>query len=86
MMPDRQLLLRHLCMQRRYKKAGFHKVKLERIGPKWYDGERQHGLIMGCVVTGTKPTAGDSPLKLPPKVRVRRDGRTRPVSGDPRTC
>ncbi|XP_061339012.1 2-methyl-6-phytyl-1,4-hydroquinone methyltransferase, chloroplastic-like [Gastrolobium bilobum] len=51
-----------------FKKAGFKDVKLKRIGPKWYRGERRHGLIMGCSVTGVKPFSGDSPLKLGPKV------------------
>ena len=42
--------------------AGFSDVKLKRIGPQWYRGERRHGLIMGCSVTGVKTKAGDSPL------------------------
>ena len=36
-------------------------MKLERIGPEWYEGERKHGLIMGCSVVGVKKTAGVSP-------------------------
>lgn len=51
-----------------FEKAGFKKVELKRIGPKWYRGVRRHGLIMGCSVTGVKPASGDSPLELPPKV------------------
>ena len=47
--------------------AGFEDVQLKRIGPKWYRGERGHGLIMGCSVTGVKPRAGASPLDLGPK-------------------
>ncbi|KAG0475439.1 hypothetical protein HPP92_015125 [Vanilla planifolia] len=50
-----------------FKKAGFKAVKLKRIGPKWYRGVRQHGLIMGCSVTGVKRESGESPLKLGPK-------------------
>ncbi|CAJ2653652.1 unnamed protein product [Trifolium pratense] len=52
-----------------FKNAGFKDVKLKRIGPKWYRGvRRQHGLIMGCSVTGVKPLSGDSPFLLGPKV------------------
>ncbi|KAL6500534.1 hypothetical protein OROHE_025900 [Orobanche hederae] len=50
-----------------FTKAGFKDVQLKRIGPKWYRGVRRHGLIMGCSVTGVKPTSGDSPLQLGPK-------------------
>ncbi|GFY85023.1 S-adenosyl-L-methionine-dependent methyltransferases superfamily protein [Actinidia rufa] len=50
-----------------FKKAGFKDVQLKTIGPKWYRGVRQHGLIMGCSVTGAKPLSGDSPLQLGPK-------------------
>lgn len=50
-----------------FTKAGFTDVKLKRIGPKWYRGDRRHGLIMGCSVTGVKAEAGDSPLVLGPK-------------------
>ncbi|GMI66496.1 INNER ENVELOPE PROTEIN 37, VITAMIN E DEFECTIVE 3, ALBINO OR PALE GREEN MUTANT 1 [Hibiscus trionum] len=50
-----------------FEKAGFKDVQLKRIGPKWYRGVRRHGLIMGCSVTGVKPTSGDSPLQLGPK-------------------
>ena len=38
-----------------FEKAGFENVTMTRIGPKWYQGERGHGLIMGCSVTGDKP-------------------------------
>ncbi|OIV90715.1 hypothetical protein TanjilG_15101 [Lupinus angustifolius] len=51
-----------------FKKTGFKDIKLKRIGPKWYRCVRRHGLIMGCSVTGVKPSSGDSPLKLGPKV------------------
>lgn len=47
-----------------FEKAGFKKVELKRIGPKWYRGVRRHGLIMGCSVTGVKPASGDSPLEV----------------------
>ena len=45
-------------------KAGFTDVKLKRIGPTWYRGDRRHGLIMGCSVTGVKAESGDSPLQV----------------------
>ncbi|KAL8100738.1 2-methyl-6-phytyl-1,4-hydroquinone methyltransferase, chloroplastic-like [Apium graveolens] len=51
-----------------FEKAGFKNVQLTRIGPKWYRGVRRHGLIIGCSVTGVKPTSGDSPLQMGPKV------------------
>ena len=41
-----------------FEKAGFVDVNVTRIGPKWYNGERKWGLIMGCSVTGVKPTVG----------------------------
>lgn len=47
-----------------FEKAGFKDVKIKRIGPQWYRGVRRHGLIMGCSVTGIKPTSGDSPLQV----------------------
>ncbi|CAI7752495.1 unnamed protein product [Closterium sp. NIES-53] len=50
-----------------FTKAGFSDVKLKRIGPKWYRGDRRHGLIMGCSVTGVKTQPGDSPLQMGPK-------------------
>lgn len=53
-----------------YTKAGFTDVKIKRIGPSWYRGVRRHGLIMGCSVTGVKPEAGESPLKLGPPQEV----------------
>lgn len=54
-----------------FTKAGFVNVQIKRIGPKWYRGVRRHGLIMGCSVTGVKPTAGPSPLDLGPKMESR---------------
>ena len=53
-----------------FKKAGFHDVKLKRIGPKWYRGVRRHGLIMGCSVSGVKRVSGDSPLQVKFKLMV----------------
>ncbi|KAJ4967554.1 hypothetical protein NE237_019403 [Protea cynaroides] len=50
-----------------FKRAGFTDIQLKRIGPKWFRGVRRHGLIIGCSVTGVKPTAGESPLQLGPK-------------------
>eukprot|EP00850_Spirogloea_muscicola_P004438 SM000019S04982 [mRNA] locus=s19:330896:332769:- [translate_table: standard] len=50
-----------------FTRAGFQDVKIKRIGPKWYRGDRRHGLIMGCSVTGVKAVPGDSPLQLGPK-------------------
>jgi len=46
-----------------FTRAGFSDVRLTRIGPSWYEGERGHGLIMGCSVTGVKPAEvlGPSP-------------------------
>lgn len=44
--------------------AGFTDVKLKRIGPKWYRGDRRHGLIMGCSVSGVKASPGPSPLQV----------------------
>eukprot|EP00879_Flechtneria_rotunda_P004690 GHRR01004954.1.p1 GENE.GHRR01004954.1~~GHRR01004954.1.p1 ORF type:complete len:313 (+),score=64.06 GHRR01004954.1:258-1196(+) len=63
-----------------YTKAGFQDVKVTRIGPKWYRGVRRHGLIMGCSVTGVKPTAGPSPLDLPPKPTEERGKVSNPLS------
>ena len=54
-----------------FKRAGFENVKLTRIGPKWYRGERGHGLIMGCSVTGDRPLSGKPPLDLGPKQEER---------------
>lgn len=53
-----------------FQQAGFTDVQLKRIGPPWYRGARRHGLIMGCSVTGTKPTSGDSPLELGPQLEA----------------
>ncbi|KAI3526681.1 hypothetical protein L1887_05942 [Cichorium endivia] len=51
-----------------FEKAGFKDVQIKTIGPKWYRGARRFGLVIGCWVTGVKPTSGDSPLRLGPKV------------------
>lgn len=52
-----------------FTKAGFTDVKLKRIGPTWYRGDRRHGLIMGCSVTGVKAESGDSPLQVRDRLR-----------------
>lgn len=46
--------------------AGFTDLKISYIGPGAYKGVRQHGLIMGLTVTGTKPAQGplESPLQM----------------------
>lgn len=62
-----------------FTQAGFSDVQLKRIGPKWYRGDRRHGLIMGCSVTGVKSQPGPSPLKLGPKAEDVR-GSFNPVS------
>lgn len=49
-----------------FEKAGFRDLEISYIGPKAYKGVRQHGLIMGLTVTGTKPYDGplESPLEM----------------------
>lgn len=49
-----------------FTKAGFKDLQISYIGPKAYKGVRQHGLIMGLTVTGTKPSEGplESPLEM----------------------
>jgi MPBQ/MSBQ methyltransferase len=49
-----------------YEAAGFEDVTVSYIGPDAYRGVRQHGLIMGLTITGTKPK--DGPME--PKVRL----------------
>ncbi|KAF6173287.1 hypothetical protein GIB67_026982 [Kingdonia uniflora] len=51
-----------------FEKAGFTDVKLKRVGPSWYRGVRRHGLVIGCVVTGTKTGHGASTVQLASKV------------------
>jgi MPBQ/MSBQ methyltransferase len=41
-----------------YEAAGFEGIKVSYIGPEAYRGVRQHGLIMGLTITGTKPVSG----------------------------
>lgn len=41
-----------------YKAAGFEDIAVSYIGPRAYRGVRQHGLIMGLTITGTKPQNG----------------------------
>jgi MPBQ/MSBQ methyltransferase len=43
-----------------YEQAGFQDIKVSYIGPRAYKGVRQHGLIMGLTITGTKPLNGPS--------------------------
>eukprot|EP00262_Sarcandra_glabra_P020126 TRINITY_DN7916_c0_g1_i2.p1 TRINITY_DN7916_c0_g1~~TRINITY_DN7916_c0_g1_i2.p1 ORF type:complete len:108 (+),score=7.36 TRINITY_DN7916_c0_g1_i2:352-675(+) len=57
-----------------FEKAGFTNVKLMRTGPCWYRGVRRHGLVIGCVVTGTKPDHGPSPLKMDRKIEEEKMG------------
>lgn len=49
-----------------YAAAGFENIKVSYIGPKAYKGVRQHGLIMGLTITGTKPIVGP----MEPKVQM----------------
>lgn len=49
-----------------YADAGFEDLKVSYIGPSAYRGVRQHGLIMGLTITGTKPLSGP----LEPKVKL----------------
>jgi len=49
-----------------YTAAGFEDITVSYIGPNAYRGVRQHGLIMGLTITGTKPM--DGPLE--PKVQL----------------
>ncbi|PXF43311.1 2-methyl-6-phytyl-1,4-hydroquinone methyltransferase 2, chloroplastic [Gracilariopsis chorda] len=57
-------------METEYRKwftaAGFKDLKISYIGPNAYKGVRQHGLIMGLTITGTKPADGpmESPVQL----------------------
>ena len=37
-----------------FKAAGFEDVHFKPIGPEWFQGERSHGLVIGCSVTGKK--------------------------------
>lgn len=56
-----------------FTKAGFKDLQISYIGPKAYQGVRQHGLIMGLTVTGTKPYDGplESPLEMAPMLESR---------------
>lgn len=57
-------------MESEYRKwfqaAGFEDIKVSYIGPRAYKGIRQHGLIMGLTITGTKPRGGP----LNPKIQL----------------
>lgn len=47
-----------------YAAAGFEDITVSYIGPEAYKGVRQHGLIMGLTITGTKPNSGPMMPKL----------------------
>jgi MPBQ/MSBQ methyltransferase len=47
-----------------YESAGFTDIKVSYIGPDAYRGVREHGLIMGLTVTGTKPIDGPALPKV----------------------
>jgi MPBQ/MSBQ methyltransferase len=48
-----------------FTKAGFTNISIAEICPRWYNGDRSHGLIMGFSVTGTKPSAWTQPKRAP---------------------
>lgn len=47
-----------------YTACGFEDIQVSYIGPDAYRGVRQHGLIMGLTITGTKPANGDMEPKV----------------------
>lgn len=47
-----------------YEAAGFEDITVSYIGPEAYKGVRQHGLIMGLTITGTKPKNGPMEPKI----------------------
>ena len=47
-----------------FKNAGFEDIKVEIEPPKWFGGSLEHGVIMGCWVTGVKKKAGQSPMQV----------------------
>eukprot|EP00181_Compsopogon_caeruleus_P006025 CAMPEP_0184678448 /NCGR_PEP_ID=MMETSP0312-20130426/1192_1 /TAXON_ID=31354 /ORGANISM="Compsopogon coeruleus, Strain SAG 36.94" /LENGTH=291 /DNA_ID=CAMNT_0027127197 /DNA_START=205 /DNA_END=1080 /DNA_ORIENTATION=+ len=51
-----------------FEQAGFQDVKVSYIGPPHYRGIREHGLIMGLTVTGSKKSAGLPKVQLPPSL------------------
>lgn len=51
-----------------YKQAGFTDIHKIYVEPDWYD--KSSGNEYAIAIAGTKPTAGQSPLKLPPKVET----------------
>ena len=49
-----------------FESAGFEDVTVHEIRPEWYsEADREHGLIMGFVVTGTRPAAATTDPPLP---------------------
>ena len=57
---DAFLVYRYLFPEEReyeswFSKAGFTDIKIHQVTPEWYNGDRSHGLIMGCAIVGTKP-------------------------------
>lgn len=51
-----------------FTKAGFTDIKIHQVTPDWYNGDRSHGLIMGCAVVGTKPDSWSQPQRQPQAV------------------
>eukprot|EP00937_MAST-01D_sp_MAST-1D-sp2_P003203 g3203.t1 len=47
-----------------FTQAGFTNVQVHAVTPEYYEGDRSHGLIMGCIAVGDKPSqagaAGDA--------------------------
>lgn len=49
-----------------FEDAGFVDIKVHEITPEWYSpSDRDHGLIMGFVVTGTRPAGAKDPPPSP---------------------
>lgn len=49
-----------------FEAAGFRDIEVTQLCPAHFRGVRQHGLIMGLVITAIKPQSGRSPLELGP--------------------
>lgn len=56
-----------------FRAAGFSDITIERICPEHFGGIRQHGLIMGLVVSGRKEKAGLPALRLATKLETSGD-------------